>query len=134
MALLRGIETTALGKTRSVDIDYAGGGYVDRQGKPVAVTDTTCYSCLHSYYVLDADPIDFCPHCGRRDGAPWTSFDDALRWAQPQQWSYLTKLSLLPFALRRFDGVWVLGFARDARSLFDTGRFAEVRCLRPGEG
>jgi len=134
MALLRGIETTAIGKTKTVEIAYERGAYVDAQGRKVEVIDMSCYSCLHGYYVLDSDPIDYCPHCGRREGPPWPNFDEALAWARPHAWNYMKKLGLLPYATRRFDGVWVLGFAKSARTIQDTGKFADVRCLLPGEG
>ncbi len=134
MALLRGIETTAIGKTRTVEIEYERGGYVDRAGKKVEVLDMSCYSCMHGYFVLSADPIDYCPHCGRREGTPWPSYEDARSWAQLHEWKYMKKLGLLPFGTRRFDGSWVLGFARSASAIQGTGKFADVRCLLPGEG
>ncbi|MBI5611199.1 MAG: hypothetical protein HY902_20165 [Deltaproteobacteria bacterium] len=134
MALLRGIETTAIGKTKTLEIEYEKGGYVDKSGRKVAVLDMNCYSCLNAYFVLEDDPIDYCPHCGRREGAPCASYDEALSWARPHEWKYMKKLGLLPYGLRRFDGVWVLGFAKSSKALFDTGKFAEVRCLLPGEG
>ena len=135
MAMLRGIETTALGRTRTVEIDYDRGKYVDRSGKPVAVLDMTCYGCSNAYFVLDDDPVDFCPHCGRRERQnPWASYEEARNWATPYEWKWLRKLGLLPYGLRRFDGAWTLGFAKDSRALFDTGKYAEVRCLLPGEG
>lgn len=133
MALLRGIETTAIGKARTVEIEYEKGGYVDRQGRKVAIIDMSCYACMNGYYVLDADPIDYCPHCGRREGSPWPSYEEARTWAATYEWKYMKTLGLLPFGTRRFDGAWVLGFAKSSRAIFDTGKFAEVRCLLPGE-
>ena len=134
MALLRGIETTAIGTTRAVEIDYERGGYLDKQGRKIEVLDMSCYSCMHGYYVLDADPIDYCPHCGRREGNPWATYDEARTWASKHEWQYMKKLGLLPFGTRRFDGSWVLGFAKSGQAIFDLGKFAEVRCLLPGEG
>jgi hypothetical protein len=138
MALLRGIETTALGKTRTVEVSYENRAYVDSKGAVVKLQDMTCYSCLHSYFVLAADPIDFCPHCGRREGQPWTSHDDAVKWARMHDFKWLRKLGLEPFGLRRGDGVWILGFGRamtaggTATAMLGTGNYVEARSLLPG--
>ncbi len=129
MPLLRGIETTALGKTKTVEITYEKRTYLDRQGRPVALQDVTCYGCMNNYYVLADDPIDFCPHCGRREGAPWSSHDQAVSWARQYDFKWLRKLGLEPYGLRRGDGVWVLGFGRGAEQMLGSGHFVQVRSL-----
>ena len=134
MPYLRGIETTAIGRTRTVDVAYEGGAYVDRGGRKVELQDVTCYSCMNSCYVLSAEPIDFCPHCGRREGAPWATHDEAVQWATPHNFAWLRKLGLDPYALRRSDGVWVLGFGKSADALLGVGKYLEVRSLLPGRG
>jgi hypothetical protein len=135
MPMLRGIETTAIGRSKTVEVAYENRKYVDRQGRPVPLIDMTCYSCQNSYYVLEAEPIDYCPHCGRREGqTPWTSHDDAVRWAMPQSFAYLRKLGIEPYALRRSDNVWVLGFGRNAEAMLGAGRYLEARSLLPSGG
>jgi len=132
MAILRGIETTALGRLRTVEVSYEGGAYVDAKGKAVGLEDRTCYSCMNSYFVLSDDPIDYCPHCGRREGKTWAEPGDAIKWAGGQDFSYLKRLGLEPFAALKSDGVWVLCFARDTAAVLGTGRFLQAKGLRPG--
>ena len=132
MPLLRGIETTALGRLRSVEVSYEAGSYVDGRGKAVALDDLTCYSCMNSYFVLADDAIDYCPHCGRREGQPWSEPAEAIKWAGGQDFSYLKRLGLEPFAALRSDGTWLLAFASDANALLGTGRFLQAKGLRAG--
>ncbi len=132
MAILRGIETIALGQTRTVEISYENRTYVDRKGVPVKLQDVTCYGCMNNYFVLADDPIDFCPHCGRREGSPWQSHEEAVRWASPYNFAWLRKLGLEPYGMRRSDGAWVLGFAGNANTLLGKGSIVEARSLLPG--
>ncbi len=134
MPMLRGIETTAIGRTKTVEVTYENRAYIDRNGKPVALIDMTCYACSNSYFVLDSDPIDFCPHCGRREGPPWASHDEGVAWARLHDFKWLRKLGLDVYGLRRGDGAWMLGFGRSSEALIGTGRYVEVRSLLPGGG
>lgn len=133
MALLRGIETLALGKTRTVEVSYENRQYVDGQGRPVKLVDVMCYGCGNNHFALADDPIDFCPHCGRREGKPvWGSHEEAVRWASAYDFRWLRKLGLEPFGLRRGDGSWQLGFGRSSGQMLGSGTFVEARSLLPG--
>jgi len=134
MALLRGIETTAIGRQKTVEVLYEDRAYVDKNGKPVKLQDVTCYGCMNNYFMLADDPIDYCPHCGRREGTPWASHDEAVRWASPHNFAYMRKLGLEPFSLRRSDGAWVLGFGRGAQGFLGKATIIEARSLLPGGG
>lgn len=134
MALMRGIETTAIGRSKTVEVSYEDRKYVDRSGKPVKLQDVTCYTCLNNYFMLTDDPIDFCPHCCRREGPAWSSHQDAVRWASPYSFAWLRKLGFEPFGLRQSDGAWVLGFGRNSGALIGKGNVIEVRSLLPGAG
>ncbi len=131
MAMLRGIETLALGRQRTVRLFYQKGGYVDARGERVAVADRTCYDCLNNYFALADDPIDFCPHCGHRD-APWPDLTAAQAWAQTHNFAWLQPFLLMPFAVRRPDGAWLLALAQDGTILLHLGRYMDVRPLQAG--
>lgn len=128
MAMLRGIETLALGRRETVQVFYDHGRYLDRAGEPVALDDHTCHSCLNMHFGLAADPIDFCPHCGQR-ASPWQDVSAALQWAQAYDFHWLHALGVRPFAVRRPDGLWVLAMAQDESMLQITGRFVDIRPL-----
>ena len=128
MAILRGIETLALGKRETVPVFYEGGRYVNAKDEPVALDDRTCHACLNMHSALAADPIDFCPHCGQRT-QPWTDLAAAQAWAQSYDFKWLHALHVRPFAVRRADDVWGLAMARDESMLLQTGRFVDVRPL-----
>ncbi|HAN32385.1 MAG TPA: hypothetical protein DCQ06_12390 [Myxococcales bacterium] len=130
MAFLRGIETLAIGKQKTVDLFYEGSGqWVDKEGAEVKVADVTCYDCLSSYYVLGSDPIDFCPHCGYRKGAVWAQYEQARNWAMKHDWAWMRALGRVPVACRRGDGSWLLAFAPSAEHLLRGGRFVQAREL-----
>jgi hypothetical protein len=130
MAMLRGIETLAIGKTKVVEIEYAGKGYVDRRGQKVSVEDIICFGCSNAYFSLSEDPIDYCPHCGRREASPWNTLEEARAWARAFDFGYMSKFSLLPLACQRPEGFWVLGFARSVGDVLALGRYADVREIR----
>ena len=130
MAFLRGIETLAIGKEETVELFYEGAGsWVNDKGAEVKVADVACYDCLSSYYVLQSDPIDFCPHCGYRKGAVWAEYEAARNWAMKHDWAWMRKLGRIPVGCRRGDGSWLLAFAPSADALQRTGRFVQVREL-----
>lgn len=135
MAILRGIETKALGRKKTVEVAYEGKAYVDRSGKPVKLQDVTCYDCLNNYYVLADDPIEFCPHCGRREGGKtWANFEDARKWAMEYDFAWLRKLGVQPFGVRRGDGAWLLGIGKSPDAFLATGRFVDARPLQTDQG
>lgn len=130
MAILRGIETLAIGKQKTVELVYAGAGaYTDRDGEPVKVADVGCYDCMNGYYVLESDPIDFCPHCGYRTGQVWASYEEARAWAMKHDWAWMRELGRQPVGCRRTEGSWILGFAKRPDDLLHGGRFAAARAL-----
>ncbi|MEY3012828.1 MAG: hypothetical protein RIT45_1563 [Pseudomonadota bacterium] len=130
MAILRGIETLAIGKQKTVELVYGGGGtYTDHEGEPVKVADIGCYDCMNGYYVLESDPIDFCPHCGYRAGKVWATYEEARTWAMQMDWAWMRELGRQPIGCRRTEGSWILGFARHPDDLLMGGRFAATRAL-----
>ena len=130
MAFLRGIETLAIGKQETVTLYYEGAGrWVDDNDEEVKATDATCYDCLSSYYVLDKDPIDFCPHCGYRSGKSWAKYEEARSWAMKHEWGWMRSLGRSPIGARRSDGSWLVVFAPSAESVQQSGRYVLAREL-----
>ena len=130
MALLRGIETLAIGRTSTVELSYEGSGqYVDREGNAVKIEDVACYECLNSMYVLASEPIDYCPHCGYRTGKAWPDYEAARSWAMKHDFAYMRALGRVPFGVRRGDGSWLLAFAKKADELLRSGDFVAAREL-----
>ena len=130
MALLRGIETLAIGRTTTVELSYEGSGqYVDNEGKPVKVDDVTCYECLNNTFVLASEPTDYCPHCGYRTGKAWVDYEAARAWAMKHDFAYMRALGRVPFGVRRGDGSWLLAFAKKADELLRSGSFVAAREL-----
>ena len=130
MAFLRGIETLAIGKQETVELHYEGAGrWVDKDDKVVKATDALCYDCMSSFYVLDKDPIDYCPHCGYRNGKSWAEYEEARSWAMKQEWEWMRKLGRIPVGARRTDGSWLAVFAPSAADVQRTGRYVQAREL-----
>lgn len=130
MGILRGIETLAIGRTKTVELAYEGAGqYVDRDGKPVKLQDATCYECMNNTFILESEPIDYCPHCGYRAGKVWVNYEKAREWAMTNDFAWMRKLGRVPFGARRSDGSWVLAFARKAEDLLRSGQFIAAREL-----
>ncbi|MCO4762847.1 MAG: hypothetical protein KC502_15135 [Myxococcales bacterium] len=130
MAFLRGIETLAIGKQETVSLYYEGAGlWVDKDGKEVKATDAMCYDCMTSFYVLDKDPIDFCPHCGYRNGKSWAEYEKARSWAMKHDWEWMRKLGRIPVGCRRSDGSWLAVFAPSAKAVANSGKYVQAREL-----
>ncbi len=130
MAFLRGIETVAIGKTKTVTLHYEGAGkWVDDDDEVVECSDAMCYDCMCSFYVLDNDPIDFCPHCGYRNGKVWAEYETARTWAMKHDWDWMRKLGRVPIGCRNSDGSWLVAFAPNAAAVQNTGRFVQAREL-----
>jgi len=129
MPMLRGIETLAIGRTKTIELTYERGAYVDRRGQHVVVDDIVCFDCGNAYYALSEEPIAYCPHCGRREGKAWSSIEDARAWAREYNFDYLKKLGLTAVACRKSNGAWVLGFAASTEAVIATGKFADAREL-----
>ena len=130
MGILRGIETLAIGKQKTVELFYEGAGeYVDHDGKPVKVNDATCYDCMNNTFILESDPIDYCPHCGYRAGRTWKDYEEAREWAMKHDWEWMRKFGRVPLGARRAEGGWLLAFARKAEDVMATHRFVSVREL-----
>ena len=130
MGILRGIETLAIGKQKTVELFYAGAGeYVDCDDKPVQIQDNTCYECMNNTFVLMSDPIDYCPHCGYRAGKVWKDYEKAREWAMAHEWGWLRDLGRVPLGARRSEGGWLLAFARKAEDVQRTHQFISVREL-----
>ena len=130
MAFLRGIETLAIGKQEVVELHYEGAGkWVDKNDKEVKATDAMCYDCMSSFYVLDKDPIDFCPHCGYRNGKSWAEYEQARSWAMKNEWGWMRDLGRIPVGARRSDGSWLLVFAPSAAAVQQSGRYVQAREL-----
>ncbi len=127
MGILRGIETLAIGKSKAVDIFYAGGGnYEDADGEEVEVGDVICLECRNNYFVLMNDSVDFCPHCGDRRGKVWTDYEKARTWAMEHDFEWLRERGRVPIGVRTSRGVWVLGLARSAADLLRMDRSGSI--------
>lgn len=133
MGILRGIETLGIGKAKTTELFYAGAGsYEDKDGDEVKVLDVACLECRNNYYMLQNDPIDFCPHCGDRRGKVWADYDKARTWAMEHEFSWLRERGRVPIGVRTSRGVWVLGLARSAADLLRmdrTGTIVQAREL-----
>lgn len=131
MGILRGIETLALGRAKSIEIFYAGGGdYEDADGEKVEVTDVICLECRNTYYLMADDAIDFCPHCGDRRGKIWAEYETARTWAMEHDFGWLRERGRVPIGVRTSRGVWVLGLARSAADLLRMDRTGTVVTAR----
>jgi hypothetical protein len=84
---------------------------------------------MNSAFVLRREPIDFCPHCGYRNGKVWASYEEARRWAMALDWGWLRALGRQPIGCQRGDGSWLLGFAAKPEALAGGGRFVATRAL-----
>jgi uncharacterized membrane protein YgcG len=130
MGILRGIETLAIGKRKTVALFYEGAGeYVDHDGKPVKVLDAVCMDCMNNTYILESDPIDYCPHCGYRSGKVWKDYEEAREWALKHDWAWMREMGRVPLGARRPSGGWQLAFGRRAEDVLATNQFSSVREL-----
>ncbi len=130
MGILRGIETLAIGKQKTVALYYEGAGeYVDVDGKAVKVQDATCYDCMNNTFILESDPIDYCPHCGYRSGKVWKDYKEAREWALKHDWAWMRDMGRVPLGARQPSGGWLLAFARRPDDVLATNRFTAVREL-----
>ncbi|GEM_PF-1128429 len=127
MAILRGIETLAIGKSKVVEIFYAGAGsYEDADGEEVKLMDVACLECRNNFYVLQNDPVDFCPHCADRRGKVWSDYEKARSWAMEHEFEWLRERGRVPIGVRTSQGVWVLGLARSAADLLRMDRTGTI--------
>jgi len=129
MPYLAGIETLAIGREKTIELSYVGGQFVDQNDEVVPMQDVLCYQCANKFYVLEAEPIDYCPHCGDRNKRTWATYEDARKWAWGQKFDYMHELGYGLFAVRLSDGNWVPAVARNSRSLLAGGRVVDARSL-----
>ncbi len=129
MPYLTGIETLAIGRDQTVALSYEDGKFVDLDGEPVALQDVLCYQCANMHFVLEADPIDYCPHCGDRNGRTWPTYEDARKWSWGQRFDYLHELGCGLFAVRLSDGNWVPAIAKSSRALLAGSRVVDAKAL-----
>lgn len=132
MGQMDGLELVAIGRQRHVEIQYENGKYLDLRGRVVeGVLDMACYSCMAPYYTFADEPIPFCPACGLIEGEDgFATFDELRRWANHQDWSYVTKTPRQVFGCSLHGG-WVLKFARSSDELLRSGRYGDVRRIYP---
>lgn len=134
MSRMDGLELMVIGRKRHFELQWEGGGYVDRRGRPITgLLDMTCYSCGAGYYTLEEEAIAFCPACGFIERDAPKSWAEMAEWARNQDWSYLEKVGKWPFGVNGARG-WALKFAKDANELLRSGQYGEVRRLWPPSG
>ncbi len=129
MAYMRGLELVCIGKTKSFEIRYEDGHYVDRKGREVEPIDMACFACGASYYTLDEDEaIDFCPNCGKFEKMEHKTLSDLLAWSRTQDWSFLRFSGRKAFGVMGKAG-WELRFAENLDALRRRGELGDMHEL-----
>lgn len=118
MAGMRGLELVCVGRSRSFEIRYESGRYLDPAGRDLPdLLDMTCFACGAAYYTLDGDEgIEFCPSCGRFEKRRFETLGELLAWSRGQHWGFLRIPGHRAFATPGADG-FELRFAIDEDDL-----------------
>jgi len=122
MSPMQGLELVVIGRTRSFELRYEDGRYLDPAGHEIeGLMDVTCFSCGTPYYTLEDDEqIEFCPNCGAFYRREFKTLAELLEWARGQNWGFLRYSGKHAFAVP-YRGLWELRFAQDERKLLAKG-------------
>jgi hypothetical protein len=131
MRILDGMEMVCFTKSRHFEIEYAGQGvYAEPRGEVIKdLQDLACLSCSTSYYTRHGDPIPFCPACGAFERKRFSDDKDLVEFLRGQDFTWLARAGVKPFAVKTHQGNWELKFGRDARSLEASGAWRQVKPL-----
>lgn len=127
MAGMRGLELVCVGRSRSFEIRYESGRYLDLAGREQPdLLDMTCFRCGAAYYTLDGDEaLEFCPACGGFEKRRFESVGELLAWSRGQHWGFLRFNGRHAFATRGGDG-WELRFGDDEDDLRRRGERGDL--------
>ena len=127
MAYMRGLELVCITKSRSFEIYYENGIYLDARQKEVEdLLDLCCFACGAAYYTLDGeDQIDFCPNCGHFEKQQFEHLHDLLAWVPTQNFGFLRFSGARAFAVLG-KASWELRFAPSEAALRQRGETGEI--------